>query len=46
MITSLHLSLQNSVTISPRKIYSTMYIATNKTNSEIVGQAIPSVSPK
>lgn len=33
------------MTISPGKVYSTMYIATNKTNSEIVGQAIPSVSP-
>ena len=33
------------MTISPGKVYSTMYIATNKTSSEIIGQAIPSVSP-
>ena len=31
--------------ISPGKLYSTMYIATNKTDSPIVGQAVPSVSP-
>ena len=31
--------------VSPGKVYSTMYIATNKTSSKIVGQAIPSVSP-
>ena len=33
------------MTISPGKVYSTMYIATNKSDSNIVGQAIPSVSP-
>ena len=37
--------LEFEMTISPGKVYSTMYIATNKTNSKIVGQAIPSVSP-
>jgi len=31
--------------VSPGKIYSTMYLATNNTNSNIVGQAVPSVSP-
>ncbi|MAW49149.1 MAG: cytochrome c oxidase assembly protein [Gammaproteobacteria bacterium] len=31
--------------ISPGKVYSTMYVATNKTNTTIVGQAVPSVSP-
>jgi len=31
--------------VSPGKVYSTVYIATNKTNSNIVGQAVPSVSP-
>jgi len=33
------------MTISPGKVYSTLYIATNKSDSKIVGQAIPSVSP-
>ena len=33
------------MTISPGKLYSTMYVATNKPNSPIVGQAVPSVSP-
>ncbi len=33
------------MTISPGKVYSTMYIAKNKSGSNIVGQAIPSVSP-
>ena len=33
------------MTISPGKVYSTMYIATNKSDSKIVGQAVPSVSP-
>ena len=37
--------LEFEMTISPGKVYSTMYIATNKTSSKIVGQAIPSVSP-
>ena len=31
--------------ISPGKVYSTVYVATNKSNSKIIGQAIPSVSP-
>ena len=31
--------------VSPGKIYSTMYLATNNTSSNIVGQAVPSVSP-
>jgi len=33
------------MTISPGKVYSTMYIAKNKSRSNIIGQAIPSVSP-
>lgn len=33
------------MTIVPGKIYSTMYVATNKSDSKIIGQAVPSVSP-
>ena len=33
------------MTILPGKVYSTMYVATNKSDITIVGQAVPSVSP-
>ena len=33
------------MTILPGKVYSTMYVATNKSDLTIVGQAVPSVSP-
>ena len=33
------------MSISPGKVYSTLYIATNKTGETIIGQAVPSVSP-
>ncbi len=34
-----------SLEVSPGKVYSTFYIAKNKSNNSIVGQAVPSVAP-